>query len=55
MSSSGPTVASARPSAIIAVSIIPGAMALSRMPAPTHSWRTALWRTQRATAIFDAG
>ena len=37
------------------MSIIPGAIALSRIPAPIHSGDTALRRTHCATATFDAG
>src|SRR4051794_15491062 len=54
-SSNGPRVASARPSATMAVSVSPGATALRRMPAPIHGSVTAWRRTQRATATLDAG
>jgi hypothetical protein len=46
---------SARWPATNAVSIIPGAMALSRMPAPAQSAPVAWARTQRATAVLLAG
>ena len=46
----GPITGSARPSAIIAVSVLPGATAFSVMPAPIHSGVGARRRTQWATA-----
>ncbi len=54
MSSIGPVCSSARMAATIGVSIIPGAMAFSRSPAPAQSGPVACARTQWATAIFDA-
>jgi hypothetical protein len=39
--------------AVIGVAIGPGAIAFSRMPAPTQSALVAARRTQRASASFD--
>ena len=55
MSSIGPASASARMPATIGVSIMPGAMALSRSPDPAQSGPVAFRRTQWATASFVAG
>ena len=55
MSSSGPASASARMPATIGVSIMPGAMALSRSPEPAQSGPVACRRTQWASASLVAG
>ena len=46
MSSMGPALASARMPATIGVSIMPGAMAFNRSPAPAQSGPVAWRRTQ---------